>query len=219
MLSFTRWPEARSAAVRTPEGWIKMKAKLMLVMLVVTLSTAIQASASTWPDACGKDSVQFKVKTVKKQDPPTAPEAGKALLVFFESVSGEFAAGPTARFGVDGSWVGADKGTAYFAVSVTPGEHRLCAVRQSGAKSDKVNVGEMTLHAEAGNVYYYDFKITRTPIGSPKERGGGGLPGTPHDMTAAEPETVDSVAFTAVDETEGRHRMNVSLLSTFTAKP
>ena len=197
-----------------------MKAKLMLVMLVVTLSGAIQASASTWPDACGKDSVQFKVKTVKRQVPPTAPEAGKALLVFFESVSGEFATGPTVRFAVDGSWVGADKGASYFAVPVAPGDHRLCAVRQSGAKSDKVDVGEVTLHAEAGNIYYYDFKITRTAIGSPRERGGGGLPGTPpHDMTTAEPETADSVAFTALDESEARHRMSVSPLSTFTAKP
>lgn len=195
-----------------------MKAKLMLLLFVVTVSGGIQASASTWPDACGKDAVQFKVKTVKRQDPLTAPEAGKALLVFFESVSGDFATGPTARFGVDGSWVGADKGASYFAVSVAPGEHHLCAVRQSGAKSDKVDVGEVTLRAEAGNIYYYDFKITRTAIGSPKERGGGGLPGTPHDMSIADSDTVDSVAFVVVDEAEARHRMNVLPQSTFTAK-
>jgi hypothetical protein len=193
--------------------------KFTIAIFVVTLSATLQAAASTWPNACGKDSTQFKVKTSKKQAELVAPEAGKALIIFTESVSGEFASDPIARFGVDGSWVGANKGASYFAVSVAPGEHHLCAVRQSGAKSDRVNVGEATVKAEAGNVYYYDFKITRTPIGSPKESGGGGLPGTPHDMTAKEPETVDTVAFVALDEKEGKHLMNVSPQSVSTAKP
>jgi hypothetical protein len=196
-----------------------MNGKLAVGMFVAALSFAAQAAASTWPDACGNDSTQFKVKTVKKQVPPTGPDAGKALIIFSESVSGEFATGPVVRFGVDGSWVGADKGASYFAVSVAPGEHHLCAVRQSGAKSDKSSFGEVTLNVEAGKLYFYDFIITRTPIGSPQERGGGGLPGTPHDMTSKDPETIDSVAFIAIDEKEGRHRMDVSPLSTFTAKP
>jgi hypothetical protein len=195
-----------------------VKTRFMIAMFAVTLFAAAQASAS-WPDACGKDSIQFKVKTGKKHLEPASPETGKALIIFSESLSGDFASDPTARFGVDGSWVGADRGASYFAVSITPGEHHLCAVRQSAAKSDKVDVGEVTLTAEAGNVYYYDFKITRTPIGSPKMRGGGGLPGTPHDMTASEAETIDSVAFVALDENEGKHRMNVLPLSISTAKP
>ena len=61
-----------------------MKRKFMIMMLVAALSVAVRASASTWPEACGKDSVQFKV-TTKKQAEPVAPEAGKALLVFSES--------------------------------------------------------------------------------------------------------------------------------------
>ena len=193
--------------------------RTMIAILAVTLSATIQSSASTWPDACGKDATQFKVKTSKKQAELVAPEAGKALIIFTESLSGDFGSDPIARFGVDGSWAGANKGASYFAVSVAPGEHHLCAVRQSGAKSDRVNVGEATVKAEASSVYYYDFKIARTPIGSPKESGGGGLPGTPHDMTAKEPETVDTVAFVALDEKEGRHRMSVSPQSTSTAKP
>jgi len=193
--------------------------RIMSAIFPVILFATIQASASTWPDACGKDSTQFKVKTSKKQAELVAPEAGKALIIFTESVNGDFASEPVARFGIDGSWVGANKGASYFAVSVAPGEHHLCAVRQSGAKSDRVNVGEATVKAEAGNVYYYDFKITRTAVGSPKENGGGGLPGTPHDMTAKEPETVDTVAFVVLDEKEGKHRLNVSPQSISTAKP
>ena len=193
--------------------------KSTIAIFVVTLSATLQASASTWPDACGKDSTQFKVKTSKKQAELVAPESGKALIIFTESVSGDFASDPVARFGIDGAWAGANKGASYFAVSVAPGEHHLCAVRQSGAKSDRINVGEATVKAEAGNIYYYDFKITRTAVGSPKENGGGGLPGTPHDMTSREPESVDSVAFVALDEKEGKHLMNVSPQSTSTAKP
>jgi len=193
--------------------------RTMIAILAVTLSATIQSSASTWPDACGKDSTQFKVKTSKKQAELVAPEAGKALIIFTESVSGDFGTDPVARFGIDGSWAGANKGASYFAVSVDPGEHHLCAVRQSGAKSDRINVGEATVKAESGNIYYYDFKITRTAVGSPRENGGGGLPGTPHDMTARVPDTVDSVAFVALDEKEGRHLLNVSPQSTSTAKP
>ena len=196
-----------------------MKGKFAVVMFVATVSVAAHGAALTWPEACGKDSTQFKVKTVKKQDPPAGPEAGKALVIFFESVSGEFGTAPVVRFGADGSWMGANKGASYFAVAVAPGEHHLCAVRQSGAKSEKTDFGEVTLNADAGMVYFYDFVITRRPIGSPEERGGGGLPGTPHDMTPKDPQTADSVAFIAIDEKEGRHRINVSPLSTFAAKP
>jgi hypothetical protein len=196
-----------------------MKASFVTAILAVTLSAAVQATASTWPDACGKDSVQFKVKTEKKQSVSAAPEAGKALLIFSESVSGSFGTAPTVRFGVDGSWVGANKGASSFAVSIPPGEHHLCAVRQSGAMSDKVNVGEVTLTAQAGNVYYYDFKITRTAIGSPREQGGGGLPGTVHDMSPRDSETVDSVGFVALDDNEGARRVKDSPLSLFAVKP
>lgn len=192
--------------------------KFTIALIAVTLSAATQASAANWPDACGKDSVQFKVKTNKAQSELVVPEAGKALLVFTETVSGPFGSAPIARFGVDGSWAGANKGGSYFAVSVAPGEHHLCAVRQSGAKSDKANVGEATVNAQAGNVYYYDFKLTRTAIGSPRENGGGGLPGTPHDMTAKEPETVDSVAFTTLDEKEGQQLIGHSPQSISIAK-
>ena len=192
--------------------------KFTIALLAITLCAASQASAANWPDACGKDAVQFKVKTSKAQSELVAPEAGKALIVFTESVSGQFGSAPIARFGVDGSWAGANKGASYFAISVAPGEHHLCAVRQSGAKSDKVNVGEATINAQAGNVYYYDFKITRTPIGSARENGGGGLPGTPHDMTVKEPETVDSVAFTTLDEQEGKHLIGHSPQSISNAK-
>jgi hypothetical protein len=198
---------------------MKTRFSVAISVFVVMLSGAIQASASAWPAACDKDSIQFKVKTVKNQPAP-ALEAGKAQIVFFESVSGGFGTSPMSRFGVDGSWAGANKGASYFAVSVTPGEHNICAARQSGAKSDRVNVGEAHLVAQAGEVYYYDFIITRTPIGSPQERGGGGLPGSPaHDMTTKDPETIDTVALIVVDEKEGKHRTNVLPMSMSTVKP
>jgi hypothetical protein len=197
---------------------MKIRSGFVITMFVATLSCATPALASNWPAACDKDSIQFKVKTVKNQAAPS-PEAGKALIVFFESVSGDFASSPMSRFGIDGSWVGANKGASYFAVSVAPGEHNICVVRQSGAKSDRVNVGEAHLNAEAGGVYYYDFIITRTPIGSPEQKGGGGLPGSPaHDMTPKDPETIDSVALIVVDQQEGKHRTNVLPMSTSTVK-
>ena len=38
-------------------------------------------------------------------------------------------------------------------------------------------------------------------------------------MTPRVAETIDSVSFVALDESEGRHRVNASALSTFAVKP
>jgi hypothetical protein len=95
------------------------------VVTLLLMLTGI-ARAQMWPAGCGKDDVQFKVKTDKKQPVRSSPEAGKAQIIFVEAVKGPFGTAPIARFGVDGAWVGADRGTSYFVVSVDPGEHQLC---------------------------------------------------------------------------------------------
>jgi hypothetical protein len=176
-----------------------------------------------WPPGCGKDDVQFKVKTDKKQPVRSSPEAGKAQIIFVEAVKGPFGTAPVARFGVDGAWVGADRGTSYFVVSVDPGEHQLCASRQSAARSEKEDVGKATVHAEAGQVYYYVFKIDRIEIGTRRTADGGGagmggsLPNTP-DMTARDLPTTDSVDFTTLTEDEGKSLVKIAAVSTSVPK-
>jgi hypothetical protein len=192
-----------------------------VVVLVVMLAGT--ARAQMWPAACGKEDVQFKVKTDKKQPVPSAPDAGKAQIIFVETVKGPFGTAPVARFGVDGSWVGADRGTSYFVVSVDPGEHQLCASRQSAARSEREDVGKATVRAEAGQVYYYEFKIDRIEIGTRKRGDGGGagmggtLPNTP-DMTARDLPTTDSVDFTTLTEDEGKNLVKTAAVSTSVPK-
>ena len=192
------------------------------VVTLLLMLTGI-ARAQMWPAGCGKDDVQFKVKTDKKPPVPGSPETGKAQIIFVEAVKGPFGTAPVARFGVDGAWVGADRGTSYFVVSVDPGEHQLCASRQSAARSEKQDVGKATVHAEAGQVYYYVFKIDRIEIGIRRTADGGGagmggsLPNTP-DMTARDLPTTDSVDFTTLTEDEGKSLVKIAAVSTSVPK-
>jgi hypothetical protein len=95
--------------------------RLFALLLCASLVCAVPAHAKTiLPDACGDDSVKLDVTTKKNQPAPAPPEAGKAQIVFSES------GGLIARFGMDGSWVGANDRDSYFAVEVAPGEHHLC---------------------------------------------------------------------------------------------
>jgi hypothetical protein len=202
---------------------IKLRIEPALLVVVFASVFASSARAAVWPAACGKDDVQFKVKTDKKQSVPGAPEAAKAQIIFIEAVKGPFGTAPVARFGIDGTWVGANRGTSYFVVSVDPGEHQLCASRQSAAQSERQDVGKATVHAEAGQVYYYEFKIDRIEIGTRRRGDGGGagmgagLPSTP-DMTARDLPTMDSVDFSTLNDDDGRNLVKVASVSTSVPK-
>jgi hypothetical protein len=196
-----------------------MRGEIKVLVVAFAAMLAGTARAEVWPAGCGKDDVQFKVKTDKKSPVPGAPEAGKAQIVFVETVKGPFGTAPVARFGVDGTWMGANRGISYFVVSVDPGEHQLCASRQSPAKSEREDVGKATVHVEAGQVYYYRFKIERIEVGYRKRGDGGGagmgegLPNTP-DMTARDLPTMDTVDFTALTEDEWKNMAKTAAVST-----
>ena len=181
-----------------------MKMPLLILILAATAACHAQ-DMKAWPDACGKDAVQFKVKTEKSNATNVTPEAGKAMIVFVENLDGDFMSAPTSRFAMDGNWVGASKGSSYVAVSIDPGTHHLCASRQSSIHDEKVNVGLVTLNAEAGKVYFYEFTIKRTEIGNASLQGGNSLPGQyPGSMTAKSHPTVDSVDFKELSAEEGQ---------------
>jgi hypothetical protein len=200
---------------------MRKETKFFILMFAAMIASV--GRAEVWPAGCGKSDVQFKVKTDKKSSAPGAPEAGKAQIIFVESVKGPFGTAPVARFGVDGTWVGANRGISYFVVSVDPGEHQLCVSRQSPAKSEREDVGKATVHVEAGQVYYYRFKIERIEVGYRKRGDGGGagmgegLPNTP-DMTARDLPTMDTVDFTALTEDEGRNVLKIAAISTSVPK-
>src|SRR5262249_2204688 len=114
------------------------------------------ASASS-SGGCGPNEGQYDVTTDKKNHPAAQPDSGKALVYVIEDIE----RGPTMRVGLDGTWVGANKGKSYFFFSVDPGNDQLCTKWQSGVfKKTAERIGSATIvKAEAGKVYYFRIQV------------------------------------------------------------
>jgi hypothetical protein len=177
-----------------------MNPRLVVLLLCASLLAAVHAQAKTiLPDACGDDKVTFDVSTQKNPPPPAPPAAGKAQIVFVESVNridqgGCIGCDVVTRVGVDGAWVGANKGKSYFAYTVEPGEHHLCVDWQSVLGKLRQKVGMDSFVADPGNVYYYQIKVTIYM-----------------DINADTGLTVDLVPLSA---DEGKYQVKLSALST-----
>jgi len=133
--------------------------KAILTVLLFASPVFAQDPAPTTAvgGGCGPSEAQFDVKTNDKQHPVALPEAGKALVYIFE----DMVHGPTMRVGLDGAWIGANKGKSYFFFSVDPGDHQVCTNWQSSTfKKTAKRIGSaITLKAEAGKVYYLRTQV------------------------------------------------------------
>ncbi len=129
--------------------------KIGLIVLLFAASAFGQESSAVAPSACGPMAGGFQVKLDTSQHTPAQPDPAKALVYFIqEKGSDAFAA--TTKIGIDGAWVGANKNSSYFAVSVEPGEHHVCANVQSFRGHP---VGLVHFTAEAGKIYYFDARV------------------------------------------------------------
>lgn len=203
-----------------------MKPRLVLFLLCFSCAFAVCARATVLPDACGKDNIQFKVKVkIPNEGQPSpalaAPQTGKAQIVFIEALdqSGVFLTTPTMRYGVDGEWVGANRGNSLFTVDVTPGVHHVCVNWQSGSEKEAKRVGMGSFTAEAGKVYYFEANIGRQQVssgggfvapamGPGVTNGGGGFVG-------GHMHTDMSFSFSQVSEDEGKYRVKALPYSTW----
>lgn len=115
-------------------------------------------SGSLGAPGCGPASVKFEVNTDREQPAVPHPDPGKALVVFLQD-DAQFNSTPkpTARFGVDGTWVGATHANSYFYVSVDPGEHHLCTSWQSRVVLTRDSRSTAAAHftAQAGKPSYF----------------------------------------------------------------
>jgi len=116
---------------------------------------------------CGANQIHFDVKTDKKQHPTAQPDAGKALVYVIGTSWNDYVAvhigTPLTRFGIDGTWVGANGYRSYFFFPVEPGDHRLCTSVQSRfERVVKSSAAATSFTAEAGKTYYFR---TKTPAG------------------------------------------------------
>jgi hypothetical protein len=156
---------------------------LRIVLFVFLFASPVlaQDSAALAAAGCGPNDVRFEVKTDKKQHPTAQPEAGKALVYVIGDTWGDHAAihvgTPPARFGIDGTWVGANGYRSYFFFSVEPGDHRLCTNLQ--AKFERIvksSTAAASFTAEAGKSYYFR---TVTPV--------AGASGGPTELAPVDP--------------------------------
>lgn len=139
-----------------------MKLNCALFLCFLALLAAIPARATVLPDACGSDKIKFDVSQQKSPSALPAPASGKAQIVLVEDNNRMVTpfSYATVRFGLDGTWVGADKGDSYFVVNVDPGVHHVCANWQSGLSILKRDVNVTSFTAEAGKTYYFAAQIT-----------------------------------------------------------
>jgi hypothetical protein len=142
-----------------------MKETPVILLLAFLASPAFaqdDAAAARTAAGCGSAQVAFNVKTDKKQHPVGQPEAGKALVYIFQherrDADVSYIGSPTTRVGVDGNWVGANRGSSYFFFSVDPGDHNLCANLQWILKRFSKVGSAANFSAEAERVYY--FRVT-----------------------------------------------------------
>lgn len=120
--------------------------------------------ATVLPDACGSNSQKFSVTIQKNEHSPQNPASGQAQLVLAENVESDYrcfasGCGVTVRVGIDGSWVGADKGNSWFVVNLLPGEHHLCVNWQSRLAFRERQVDVAKLDAHAGQRYYFEVAV------------------------------------------------------------
>jgi hypothetical protein len=132
--------------------------KTLLVFLLLAFPALSQNSKPVSNNGgCGPAESHFDVTTQKTKPPALQPEPGKALVYVIEDIE----RGPTMRVGVDGAWLGANKGRSYLSVPVEPGEHQFCTNWQSGVfKETARRIGSaVSLSTEAGKIYYLRVQV------------------------------------------------------------
>jgi hypothetical protein len=136
----------------TPE-WRKALRIIGFVMLfAVSAFTQVLPAVTA---ACEPEKVSFNVKLDESQHALPEPEPGKVRVYFIqEKATDSFAV--TTTIGLDGAWVGANKNSSYFTVSVAPGEHHVCVKVQSFRGHP---LGFVHFTAEAGRVYYFNWRV------------------------------------------------------------
>jgi len=132
-----------------------METALLLLLLVSPALAQTKASITSPPSSCGPASVQFDVKR-DQTHPPSELEPGMALVYVVANAE-------TIRVGLDGAWIGANRGNSHFSFSVAPGEHHLCSNVQSKSADYSSLYSLANFTAEAGRIYYFRTRVWTSP--------------------------------------------------------
>lgn len=99
--------------------------------------------------ACPTIDVKLTAETDKKLHPIPEPATGKALVyVIRPTMNGHKI---QTKLGVDGTWVGVNRGHNYFFLQLDPGEHYFCSKAE--------NKSTLAVKVEAGKTYFVEQKI------------------------------------------------------------
>ena len=140
---------------------------ILLLLLSTASSFAQNDSTSAAESACGPRGAQFILKLSSDDQHATVqPDPGKALVYVIEDQKFKTVRDVTARVGVDGAWVGANRGNSYLFFSVESGEHHLCADWISNYLPHGRLVSLNSFTAEPGKIYYFRVRTTSSPSGS-----------------------------------------------------
>ncbi len=139
-----------------------MKTVLALMTFAVC-AFAQDLSIPAAESACGPRNIQFAVKTNNNEHRLAQPDPGKALIYVVEDQKFRVVNDVTTRVGIDGAWVGANRGNSYLSVSVEPGKHHLCTDWTSGFLPGGRLVALTSFTAESGEIYYLRVRTSASP--------------------------------------------------------
>lgn len=145
-----------------------MKTMLTMVLLVSAALAQDTDAIARATRACGPLDQSLDVKVDKTTNHPLAqPQPGKALIYAIQDdQSGAtnflgFSSRVTSRVGLDGAWIGANKGQSYFFFSVDPGDKHLCSDLADDFDHSRPGLISVTrFTAEPGKAYYFRVRLT-----------------------------------------------------------
>jgi len=139
--------------------------KLVLAVLLFASPAFAQnkVAAADAMGSCGPREVHFDVKADKSQHAVTEVADGKALVYVIETQKRDnnlcLGCHVTTKIGVDGKWVGANRGDSFLSFSVDPGEHHLCINWQSSFDALAKIAAFANFNAEPGKVYFFRVRV------------------------------------------------------------
>ena len=148
-----------------------MKTALAVILFAVSTVTQDPSAIEAAEAACGPYNLEFRIKIDNSQHPLIQPDPSKAVV--YVSLDQRFQAirAVTARIGIDGAWVGANRGNSYLFFSAAPGEHHLCTDWMSDLLPGGRLVSVANFTAEAGKVYYFRVRTSGGPSSYLKDSG------------------------------------------------
>uniref|UniRef100_A0A7V4XUF6 Lipoprotein n=1 Tax=Acidobacterium capsulatum TaxID=33075 RepID=A0A7V4XUF6_9BACT len=113
------------------------------------------ARAAKLPSSCGPMTAHPSVQLQASSKGLSPIPAGMARLVFVQQI-GVCPHCGVVRVGLDGKWIGANRGNSWFAATVRPGEQHVCVAWNAPFVRLTNRIHLTDLNAEPGKTYYLE---------------------------------------------------------------